>query len=361
MNDITKIVLTGGPCAGKTTALVRIIEHFTGLGYQVYTLPEVATMFYQAGVDFMTSNKALYYEIEKSLICQLMQMEDNFVQMAKNCNKPAIIISDRGTMDVSAYLSTEMWHALLNDIGTNVVKLRDARYDAVIHMVTAANGAAEFYTTENNDSRTETVDQACELDKRLIAAWTGHPHLRVVDNNVDFEKKIHNVLSEISNVIGIPKPIEAEKKYVVEVVGEIPHCAECEITQIYLNAEPGTENRLRKRGKNGTYVYVQSTKKQISESECIETERRLTPRLYVQMLQQADPERIPIIKNRKNFVWDKQYFELDTFIEPKIGLHLLEVEGNGGNGEIHFPPFLKVVEDVTGNTKYYNSTIALKK
>ena len=79
------------------------------------------------------------------------------------------------------------------------------------------------------------------------------------------------------------------------------------------------------------------------------------------MLQQADPERIPIIKNRKNFVWDKQYFELDTFIEPKIGLHLLEVEGNGGNGEIHFPPFLKVVEDVTGNTKYYNSTIALKK
>ena len=39
MNNIKKIVLTGGPCAGKTTALVRIIEHFSGLGYKVFTIP----------------------------------------------------------------------------------------------------------------------------------------------------------------------------------------------------------------------------------------------------------------------------------------------------------------------------------
>ena len=35
MNTIKKIVLTGGPCAGKTTALVKIIDHFSGLGYKV--------------------------------------------------------------------------------------------------------------------------------------------------------------------------------------------------------------------------------------------------------------------------------------------------------------------------------------
>ena len=28
MPDIKKIVLTGGPCAGKTTALVKITEYF---------------------------------------------------------------------------------------------------------------------------------------------------------------------------------------------------------------------------------------------------------------------------------------------------------------------------------------------
>lgn len=44
MNTIKKIVLTGGPCAGKTTALVKVIEHFTSLGYKVFTIPEVPTI-----------------------------------------------------------------------------------------------------------------------------------------------------------------------------------------------------------------------------------------------------------------------------------------------------------------------------
>ncbi len=51
MNTIKKIVLTGGPCAGKTTALVKIIDHFSGLGYKVFTIPEVPTMFTQAGME----------------------------------------------------------------------------------------------------------------------------------------------------------------------------------------------------------------------------------------------------------------------------------------------------------------------
>ena len=45
MSEIKKIVLTGGPCAGKTTAMVRIIEHFTSLGFKVFTIPEIPTIY----------------------------------------------------------------------------------------------------------------------------------------------------------------------------------------------------------------------------------------------------------------------------------------------------------------------------
>ena len=62
MNNIKKIVLTVGPCAGKTTALVRIIEHFSGLGYKVFTIPEVPTMFTQAGMNYLTDNAKFFYE-----------------------------------------------------------------------------------------------------------------------------------------------------------------------------------------------------------------------------------------------------------------------------------------------------------
>ena len=78
------------------------------------------------------------------------------------------------------------------------------------------------------------------------------------------------------------------------------------------------------------------------------------------LMQQVDPERRPIKKIRKNFVWEGQYFELDTYIEPAIGLNILEIEGVTDHASIHFPPFLKILEDITGNTDYYNYTLAKK-
>ena len=43
MYDITKIVITGGPCAGKSTAMTWIQDHFTKLGYKVLFIAETAT------------------------------------------------------------------------------------------------------------------------------------------------------------------------------------------------------------------------------------------------------------------------------------------------------------------------------
>ena len=48
--EITKIVLTGGPCAGKTTAMSRIQTHFTKMGYTVLFIPETATELITGGV-----------------------------------------------------------------------------------------------------------------------------------------------------------------------------------------------------------------------------------------------------------------------------------------------------------------------
>ena len=156
MADIKNIVLTGGPCAGKTTALARIIQHFTYRGYAVYAQPEAATLFSPAGVNFLTSDKSLFFESEKQLLSFQLHTEECFRKMAEKTNKPAIIVYDRGMMDVSAYMGADMWQALLDDMGLNDVDVRDKRYDAVLHLCTAAKGATEFYTCDNNSSRTTT-------------------------------------------------------------------------------------------------------------------------------------------------------------------------------------------------------------
>ena len=48
--SITTIVITGGPSAGKTTALSWVQNAFTKLGYTVLFVPETATEFIGGGV-----------------------------------------------------------------------------------------------------------------------------------------------------------------------------------------------------------------------------------------------------------------------------------------------------------------------
>ncbi len=160
--------------------------------------------------------------------------------------------------------------------------------------------------------------------------------------------------------MGIPQPIVEERKYIVELTGEIPNCIESEITQTYLVAEPGCEVRLRRRGWQGKYVYVHTTKKNISNSEQLETERQISSNLYTSLLQQADPYRKTIQKTRKSFIWKGQYFELDNFLKPVSGLMILETKGITEQESVNFPPFIKVVKDITGVSEYYNYNIALK-
>lgn len=365
MNDIKKIVLTGGPCAGKTTALVRIIEHFSSLGFKVFTIPEVPTLFTQSGMNYLTKNRDFFYEGEKATLEIQLALEDKFLRMAQACTKPCIIVCDRGAMDISAYMTAETWDSITRAVGTSTPQLRE-RYDAVLHLVSAADGAEEYYTTANNAQRYEQMNEeglriARQLDKKVIRAWTGHPHMRVINNHDDFDCKMNRVIKEISNVLALPQPIVNERKYIVEVTGPLPEdCIKSEITQTYLQSDPGTEIRLRKRGWGQKFVYVHTTKKRISDSEELVTERQINNSLYEMMLTLADPGRQTIRKVRNSFIWKGQYFEVDTYMGHLEGLVILETKGIAEGEPVKVPPFMRILEDITGNEDYFNYTLAKK-
>lgn len=363
MHDIWKIVLTGGPCAGKTTALVRIIEHFSSLGFKVFTIPEVPTLFTQAGMNYLTKNQGFFYEGEKATLEIQLALEDKFLRMAQECTKPCIIVCDRGAMDISAYMAPETWENITRAVGTSTIELRE-RYDAVLHLVSAADGAEQYYTTANNAQRYEQMNEeglriARGLDKRVIQAWTGHPHMRVINNHDDFDCKMNRVIKEISNVLGLPQPIVEERKYIIELAGELPEDSiQSEITQTYLKGDDNEEIRLRKRSWGQKQVFVHTSKKKISDSEELVTERQINNSLYEMMLGLADPTRQTIHKIRNSFVWKGQYFEVDSFQDQLQGLVILETKGIAEGEPVKFPPFIKVIEDITGNEQYYNFSLA---
>ena len=45
-------------------------------------------------------------------------------------------------------------------------------------------------------------------------------------------------------------------------------------------------------------------------------------------------------------------------MQPHVDHYLLEIEDVEDHSQVHFPPFLRVIEDVTGNPAYSNSNIA---
>ena len=365
MANIKKIVLTGGPCAGKTTGLVRIIEHFSSLGFKVFTVPEVPTLYSLGGWNYLTPNRRLYYEGERAILETQLALENHFLRMAEVCTKPVLIVCDRGTMDISAYMKPEEWEDITAKAGTNSNQLRE-RYDAVLHLVSAADGAEQFYTTATNSTRYEKADEeglrlARELDKKVVKAWMGHPHLRIINNHDDFENKMNRVIREISNVLGLPQRVTEERKFIVEITGQLPETVDSEILQTYLVSEPGTEVRLRRRTwKNGKVVNVHNTKKRTGPGEQVETERQVENALYESLLQQADPYRQSISKLRQSFIWKGQCFELDTYRGPLEGLVILETKGIADAEDVNFPPFINVKKEITGNKEYYNYNLALK-
>lgn len=134
-------------------------------------------------------------------------LENYFSSLAKIATngKKTLILCDRGCLDSRAYVGPQLWSAILDETNWNVVNLAHKRYNAVIHMVTAADGAAEFYQNENNKTRYENVAQAVEIDRKIQESYTGHPDHRIIRNMFKkrFEYKINRMIEEISNIIGL--------------------------------------------------------------------------------------------------------------------------------------------------------------
>ena len=362
MPKITKIVLTGGPCAGKSTAMSWIQNAFTERGYTVLFVPETATELITGGVAPWTCGSNLDYQC-----CQMrlqIEKEKVFLSAAETMpDEKILIVCDRGMMDNRVYMTETDFRTVLDRIQQNGVEIRDS-YDAVFHLMSAANGAPEIYlkNKESNPARTETVEQAVELDNKLITAWTGHPHFRVIDNSTGFENKMKRLISEIAGFLGEPEPYEIERKFLIEypnirMLEKRDDCQKVEIIQTYLRADEDEETRVRQRGANGSYIYFKTTKKRITDTTRIETEERLSQEEYLKLLMNADTSMHQIRKTRYCLTYESQYFEIDIypFWNDRA---ILEIELLSESEEIKIPKFIQVIREVTNDSDYKNASLA---
>ena len=144
--------------------------------YCVIDVPELATIKIKSGQKLLVNGPPKEQsEATRNLIQEMMAFEDSYIQKAKNDPRDeAVVIFDRGVMDNLAYMGQPALDYFRQHKYLDLDTIRDSRYDMVIHMKSAADGAPEFYTLANNTARSESVDRAKELDREILKSWTGH-------------------------------------------------------------------------------------------------------------------------------------------------------------------------------------------
>ena len=197
--EIIKIVITGGPCAGKSVAMNIIKETFTKQGYVVLFVPETATELITGGVCPWTTGTNLDYQICQ---CKLQAFKENIFHEAISTmpQDKFLLVCDRGMFDNRAYMTQEEFEICLQKLNTTEEEVNKS-YDAIFHLETAAKGLQQYYSLESNVARYETVEEAAALDDRLLQAWANHPNHIVIQNNENFDLKMDQLINEISKFL----------------------------------------------------------------------------------------------------------------------------------------------------------------
>lgn len=184
-----RIVLTGGPGGGKTTAADLFRRE---IGERVVIVPEAATLLFSGGFP-----RSAEVHARRSAQCAIYHVQKNLEDVQSALYPDRILLCDRGTLDGAAYFPNETEEFFEAVRSSEQAELD--RYDAVIFFETAAAGGMSV--EGGNPTRIESNEQALALDYRLREVWSRHPRFVVVPHNPSFVKKIMFGLAALESIV----------------------------------------------------------------------------------------------------------------------------------------------------------------
>ncbi len=196
---IQKVVLTGGPCAGKTTVLHHMQAYYLT---EIHMVSEAATRVLETvmrvpGKDTewtpewqeVFQQEVLYHQLREEFRAQ--QLAEMF------CKR--LILCDRGTLDGAAYTPGGV-DAFCQLNGLEAIEELN-RYAAVIHLESVATSAPHLYGTAGNTNRFEDLERAQMLEHATRTAWGAHPRWVFIAGSQTIESKVAQVLKVVQALL----------------------------------------------------------------------------------------------------------------------------------------------------------------
>ncbi len=186
-----RIVLTGGPGAGKTAVLELARRH---MARHVDVLHEAASIVFGGGFPRMPETWA-----RESAQRAIYHVQEELERIAMATPSDKLVLCDRGTIDGLAYWPGER-AAFFAELRTTL-EAELARYDAVIHLRTPT----ETNGYHKDPLRIEDVKVAEAIDRTLLEVWKDHPRRYVVESTPDFFEKARRAIAILHQLL--PKEV----------------------------------------------------------------------------------------------------------------------------------------------------------
>lgn len=195
MNHRSRIVVTGGPGGGKSTAVELFRRE---LGARVIVVPESATLLFSGGFPRHPTPDA-----QKAAQRAIFHVQRNLEDVQAAAYPSRLLLCDRGTIDGAAYWPGSPEH-YFDAMGTSFAAELE-RYDGVIFFESAAAGGHSI--EGGNPARIESNDEAARLDLALRRVWERHPRYAFIPNEHSFFSKLQKgitALTLMASSLGFP-------------------------------------------------------------------------------------------------------------------------------------------------------------
>lgn len=373
---IKKVVITGWPCAWKTTGMASTVQKIAQMWRNVLVVPEAATELINAWV--VPGKTVSLMDFQDLIIKKQLAQEALYFEAAKHCmnksedgHQNQLILLDRGLMDGGAYVDPQDFEQVLlkNNLESGEI-FHGSRYDGVVCMDTAPE---EYYTNENNTARHEDYSEAQYKSRRVESIWNWMEKFYKVWNTMltkeglisfQFDQKTRETAKKVIGIIGLPIPLEIENKYAVKSIDQ-EHLRTIQsptsnIEQFYLDSmgRPGVY-RARKLVQGMFTWYFHTVK---GPQKYYENQEMITGNRYQDLDRIKAFNTDKIRKTRNYFLDNDQYFSFDMFQYPRTALQqgdiwLMEIEKTEEEEIVRIPSWMEV-EDVTNDPRYSNAVIA---
>lgn len=185
--SLPRIVLTGGPCSGKSAAIETLKKDF---GDTVHFVPEVATMaISQVGFNPSAGDAATRRNFQRLIARVQRSFEEASELQALNDKRKALIL-DRGIMDGAAYMNGGLDE--FEDVCETSADYEYGQYDMVVFLDLPSRDIFEAQKT-NTPARSEAWDEACRLSHRTREAWIRHSNFHWVGGTATWQEKVGKV------------------------------------------------------------------------------------------------------------------------------------------------------------------------